>query len=84
LKKKKKDSFSPFSHPEAQGVFAHFRDRTAEDLKDDDIFHQHAGRVMKVIEKVKRTGRSSSIPIFLVTHFKKLLSNRMETFASKV
>ena len=40
-------------HPETQTKFKSFKDMPTSDLKDNDIFKQHASRVMSVIEKVK-------------------------------
>ncbi|XP_059087578.1 globin-like [Tigriopus californicus] len=39
-------------HPDAKNSFKSFTDMSTEDLRENEIFHNHANRVMKVIEKV--------------------------------
>ena len=40
-------------NPEAQLAFKSFQEVAREDLKDNEIFHNHATRVMRVLTKVR-------------------------------
>ncbi len=41
------------SHPHVKTHFKHFKDLSTETLQDNEIFQQHACRVMRVIDKVR-------------------------------
>lgn len=46
-------------YPETKEAFAAFRHSNAEELKSNAVFHNHASRVIRVIEKVRQLSPSN-------------------------